>query len=82
MSCSIFARTRLGMLFNKIVEVNVMDSNDAAHLTLLKRPELGITFTKLNCWTLTEYNKCVFMDADTMVSFIINRFLFSCHSYC
>lgn len=31
------------------------------------RPELGCTFTKLRAWTLEQYTKCVFLDADTMV---------------
>lgn len=44
-----------------------MDSKDSAHLALLARPELGITFTKLHCWTLTDFSKCVFLDADTLV---------------
>ncbi|XP_056157382.1 glycogenin-2 isoform X2 [Lampris incognitus] len=44
-----------------------MDSGDRAHLSLLGRPELGVTFTKLHCWTLTQYSKCVFLDADTLV---------------
>ena len=44
-----------------------MDSSDAANLELLGRPDLSITFTKLNCWRLTQYKKCVFMDADTLV---------------
>lgn len=44
-----------------------MDSGDTAHLALMKRPDLGVTLTKLHCWTLTHYSKCVFMDADTMV---------------
>lgn len=47
--------------------VDVMDSGDSAHLSLMKRPDLGVTFTKLHCWTLTHYSKCVFMDADTLV---------------
>ncbi|XP_023184933.1 glycogenin-2 isoform X2 [Xiphophorus maculatus] len=34
---------------------------------MLGRPELGVTFTKLHCWNLTQYNKCVFLDADTLV---------------
>ena len=37
------------------------------NLALLNRPELGITFTKLHAWNLTQYSKCVFLDADTMV---------------
>lgn len=44
-----------------------MDSGDTAHLAMMQRPDLGVTFTKLHCWTLTHYSKCVFMDADTMV---------------
>lgn len=47
--------------------MDVMDSGDTAHLSLMKRPDLGVTLTKLHCWTLTHYSKCVFMDADTMV---------------
>jgi glycogenin len=52
-----------------VQEVNVLDSQDTANLALLKRPELGITFTKLHCWRLTQFEKCVFLDADTLVSF-------------
>ncbi|XP_014393900.1 PREDICTED: glycogenin-2 [Myotis brandtii] len=44
-----------------------MDSTDHVHLAFLKRPELGVTLTKLHCWTLTRYSKCVFLDADTLV---------------
>ncbi|CAD5118816.1 DgyrCDS7496 [Dimorphilus gyrociliatus] len=52
---------------DKVVEVNVLDSRDNVNLDLLARPDLGVTFTKLHCWRLTEYDKCVFMDADTLV---------------
>lgn len=47
--------------------MDVLDSGDAAHLALLQRPELGITFTKIHCWNLTQFEKCVFLDADTLV---------------
>lgn len=60
-------REVLRKVFDEVLEVNVFDSNDSAHFALTKRPELGITFTKIHCWTLTQYSKCVFMDADTMV---------------
>ena len=26
-----------------------------------------MTLTKLHCWTLTQFSKCVFLDADTLV---------------
>ncbi|KAG8137400.1 hypothetical protein E2320_004672 [Naja naja] len=57
----------LKTIFDSVVDVKEIDSNDLVHLTLLKRLELGVTFTKLHCWTLTQYSKCVFMDADTLV---------------
>ncbi|KPJ09387.1 Glycogenin-1 [Papilio machaon] len=60
-------RERLSAVFEEVVVVDVLDSGDATHLALLQRPELGITFTKIHCWNLTQYEKCVFLDADTLV---------------
>ncbi|XP_044013153.1 nucleolar and coiled-body phosphoprotein 1 isoform X5 [Aphidius gifuensis] len=60
-------REKLSAVFTLVKEVNVLDSKDEANLALLARPELGITFTKLHCWRLTQYDKCVFIDADALV---------------
>ncbi|XP_006895633.1 PREDICTED: glycogenin-1 [Elephantulus edwardii] len=60
-------RKALEIVFDEVISVDVLDSGDSAHLTLMKRPELGVTLTKLHCWALTQYSKCVFMDADTLV---------------
>ncbi|XP_028833998.1 glycogenin-1a [Denticeps clupeoides] len=60
-------RAVLRKIYDEVVMVDVMDSGDTAHLALMKRPDLGVTFTKFHCWTLTHYSKCVFMDADTLV---------------
>ncbi|XP_055702847.1 glycogenin-1 isoform X4 [Phlebotomus papatasi] len=60
-------RTKLQTVFDVVQEVNVLDSRDSANLALLARPELGVTFTKLHCWNLTQFDKCVFLDADTLV---------------
>ncbi|KAM3860767.1 glycogenin-1b [Diretmus argenteus] len=57
----------LKRIYDEVKVVDVLDSGDTAHLAMMKRPELGVTFTKLHCWTLTQYSKCVFMDADTLV---------------
>lgn len=54
-------------VFDQFEIVDVLDSKDEANLALLSRPDLGVTFTKLHCWKLTQYSKCVFMDADTLV---------------
>uniref|UniRef100_T1IZS8 glycogenin glucosyltransferase n=1 Tax=Strigamia maritima TaxID=126957 RepID=T1IZS8_STRMM len=60
-------REHLAQVFNSINEVNVLDSNDEAHLALMQRPDLGITFTKLHCWRMTQFTKSVFLDADTLI---------------
>jgi len=60
-------RAELSETFDAVINVDALDSKDAANLALLERPELGITFTKINCWKLTQYSKCVFLDADTLV---------------
>ncbi|XP_060744117.1 glycogenin-1a isoform X1 [Tachysurus vachellii] len=60
-------RSVLSQIFDEVCEVSVLDSGDVTRLAMMKRPELGVTFTKLHCWNLTHYSKCVFMDADTLV---------------
>lgn len=60
-------QSRLQEVFDHVEIVNLMDSNDALNLTLLNRPDLGVTFTKLHCWRLTQFSKCVFLDADCLV---------------
>lgn len=60
-------KLKLQDVFDVVQIVDVLDSKDAANLAVLKRPELGITFTKLHCWNLTQFDKCVFLDADVLV---------------
>jgi glycogenin len=60
-------RRALESTFDEVVLVEELNSNDGEHLRLLARPELGVTFTKLNCWLLDKYTKCVFLDADVFV---------------
>lgn len=61
-------RRTLHSIFDEVITVERIESGDSLHLSSLGRPELGNTFTKINCWTLTQYTKCVFLDADTLVS--------------
>jgi len=58
---------QLRRAFDQVVLVDALDSHDNLNLALLKRPELGVTFTKLHCWRLTQFSKCVFLDADCLV---------------
>lgn len=60
-------REQLSAVYDNVTVVNVLDSKDEANLAQIKRPELGVTYTKLHCWLLTQYQKCVFLDADCLV---------------
>ncbi|CAG06641.1 unnamed protein product, partial [Tetraodon nigroviridis] len=61
------SRHLLHSVFDEVLTVDGMESGDSLHLSSLGRPELGVTFTKIHCWTLTQYSKCVFLDADTLI---------------
>lgn len=60
-------RDKLKRVFDIVEDVSTLDSNDDESLALLERSELGVTFTKLHCWRLTQFSKCVFLDADTLI---------------
>lgn len=60
-------RTALAQFYHLVQDVDVINSPDPEVLALTKRPELGVTLTKIHCWSLTQYKKCVFLDADTLV---------------
>ncbi|VDN60285.1 unnamed protein product [Dracunculus medinensis] len=60
-------RDKLNAIFDEVSEVNIFDSGDEVNLRLIGRPDLGVTFTKINCWRLTQYTKCVFLDADCLI---------------
>ncbi|XP_033096085.1 glycogenin-1-like [Anneissia japonica] len=60
-------RQQLSQIYDYIQQVDPLDSQDEANLALLARPDLGITFSKLHCWRLTQFTKCVFLDADCLV---------------
>jgi len=60
-------RTELLQVWDDLFDVTLLDSHDKEKLTLMSRPELGCTFSKLRAWTLTQFTKCVFLDADTLV---------------
>jgi len=58
---------RLRAVYNEIVSIEEIDSKDEQALALLKRPELGVTFSKIHLWKLTQYEKVVFLDSDVLV---------------
>ncbi|XP_014679384.1 PREDICTED: uncharacterized protein LOC106819151 isoform X2 [Priapulus caudatus] len=61
-------RRLLNEVYDDVREVSLMDSKDEEKLAMMKRPELGVTLTKLRAWNvLDDFRRCVFLDADTMV---------------
>ena len=63
----ILKRQSLEKSFDEVIVVEELNSNDHEHLELLSRPELGMTFPKINCWLLEQYTKCVFLDSDCLI---------------
>lgn len=58
---------RLHETISDEVMVDTLDSGESTLLTLMKRPQLGVTLSKLHRWSLTQYSKCLFVGADTLV---------------
>ena len=69
-------RAQLKSVYDVSEHVDVLDSNDSTNLQLLSRADLGVTFTKLHCWRLTNFSKCVFLDADTLVRVCLSQTTF------
>ena len=60
-------RDKLACIWDFVIEISILDSRDANNLSIIGRPELGVTFSKLHVWELIQFKKCVFLDADTLV---------------
>ncbi|CAM9024437.1 unnamed protein product [Wickerhamomyces anomalus] len=48
------------------VKTDLIHSNSTHELSLLKRPELKPTFSKINLFKLTQFEKLLYLDADTL----------------
>ncbi|KAG0232963.1 Glycogenin-1 [Actinomortierella wolfii] len=60
-------RDRLANVFDSVIEIGEIDSHAHKQLELLGRPELGITLTKIHVFNQTQFDKVVFLDADTLI---------------
>lgn len=61
------ARSRLTLFYTSVVAVATIRGISTANLTLIGRPDLHATLTKLRLWDLTQYDRVVYLDADTLV---------------
>ena len=69
----VICRDSLQSVWDELEDIEELDSRDGERLRLLNRPELGVTFTKLHAWRLVRFDKCVFLDADTLVLYNVDE---------
>ncbi|XP_077503989.1 uncharacterized protein LOC144114256 isoform X1 [Amblyomma americanum] len=60
-------RHLLSCVFNVVLSVRSLGTQGTTKLALLEQPDIGVSFTKLHAWRLTQFSKCVFMDAGMLV---------------
>ncbi|KAA8911944.1 hypothetical protein TRICI_003630 [Trichomonascus ciferrii] len=63
------ARKELGRVFDRLILVPTLNNTrvDSIEFSLLNRPELVNTYTKVYLWNQTQYEKVVFLDSDVLV---------------
>ncbi|XP_064458893.1 glycogenin-1-like [Ornithodoros turicata] len=57
----------LSQVFDSVQVVNLLCCRDPLGFPERERDNVQASYTKLHCWCLTAYSKCVFLDADTIV---------------
>lgn len=60
-------RHMLSSVFNVVQSVRSLGTHGTTKLALLEQPDIGVSFTKLHAWRMTQFSKCVFLDAATLV---------------
>lgn len=54
-------------MYDKTITVPVISAISTANLRIIGRPDLHASLTKLNLWSLTQYERILYLDADTLV---------------
>lgn len=58
---------RLKHAFDGVFPVETLEGKSLANLDIIGRPDLAATMTKLHLWNLTQYDRILYLDADTLV---------------
>ena len=58
---------QLSKLYDKIFDVTEICGKSTSNLQIIGRPDLHATLTKLHLWNLTEFERVLYLDADTLV---------------
>lgn len=60
-------RRLLSCVFNVVLSVRSLGTQGTTKLALLEQPDIGVSYTKLHAWRLTQFSKCIFLDAGMLV---------------
>ncbi|KAF5395248.1 Glycosyltransferase family 8 [Paragonimus heterotremus] len=60
-------RNLLKQFFDSVVEVEEIRNINHYNHGVLQRDELKFAFTKVQCWSVIQFSKAVYLDADTVV---------------
>jgi len=60
-------RSKLSTLFDQILPVPTLSGVSIRNLEIIGRPDLHTTLTKLNLWSLVQFSRVLYLDADTLV---------------
>lgn len=60
-------RNLLASVFHLVQPINSLEPSGSTKLALLEQPELGINYSKLLVWRLTQFDKCIYISPDTLV---------------
>ncbi|ODV92568.1 glycosyltransferase family 8 protein [Tortispora caseinolytica NRRL Y-17796] len=56
----------LNRVFDEVIEIGLLECHGTTYETVLERPDLKDTLTKLHLWDQEQYSKIVYLDADTL----------------
>ncbi len=57
---------QLERLYDVVIPVTPLTGVSVKNLSLIGRPDLQATFTKLHLWSLTQYSRVLYLDSDTL----------------
>ncbi len=52
--------------YDQVINVDTLLNSDPSALSIMSRPDLAATFTKILLWEQTQYGKIVYLDADML----------------
>nr|XP_036582883.1 glycogenin [Colletotrichum truncatum]KAF6791779.1 glycogenin [Colletotrichum truncatum] len=61
------AISSLQAIFEQVIPVSTVTALTADNLNIIGRPDLHATMTKIQLWSLTQFKRLLYLDADTLV---------------